>query len=79
MKKVWLALVALALLIFPSLDTRGICPETSDVLCGYRCSSNSCVSDTFTDPTWACWLDFGTVPVSCGGGHVQCCASGPGL
>lgn len=80
MKRLRLAFVILGLLSLPSLDARGqFCPEQPDVLCGHRCSSNSCVQDSFSDPDFGCWLDFTTVPVTCDGDYLDCCESGPGL
>lgn len=57
-----------------------ICADNPDVMCGHRCSSNSCVQDALSVPEKGCWLDYSTIPVSCISDEDDCCkSSGPGL
>lgn len=65
MKRYLSAVAFTAVLAAVPIFTGGICEEQSDVFCGHRCESNSCVKDAQAQPDTACWLDYTTSPVSC--------------
>lgn len=73
--------MAISLLAIITISVSGFCPAQKDLLCGYRCDSNSCVDDIFSSDDDVCRLDFTQSPVTCEDveDDDDCCGSGPGM
>ena len=81
LKKTTIRILGAALLLLGSVTvTADFCQEQPDIMCGYRCSSNSCINDSISRPDDGCWLDYSNIPVMCSWDpEHSCCGSGPGL
>lgn len=66
MKKTLVKVVLFALLVgVVALTSAAICVENPEIYCGFRCVSNSCISDSASRPDDACWFLWFTQPVQC--------------